>query len=271
MKFNKKHIASALTGIIVVIFIGAGLYDQPQVNNDRQTESQSSALLAEEAESTESEESNESESETESENEVNSETEESNAQNTETSEGESSGEENAAEEDTNSSTEVAEAENDSNPAQSESVTTSSAHNTNRNDDQNNNNQTTTSNQQATRNKKQETSRETSAAKQEVVQVVVDLSNINQGILSFSTNYEEGMTAMDATESAFRSSGVAYSVIGSGASAYMEGINNVYEFDHGPMSGWQVEVNDTHISNSAGAEPVYPDSHVYWYYTTDFTK
>lgn len=186
MNFNKKHITYALIGIIVAIFIGVGLYNQPQVNNDTPSKSQTSTLVAEK------EESNESKPQVGSENEADSEIE-------------------------------------------------------------------------------ETSRQNSDANQEVVQVVVDLSDINQGTLSLSINYEEGMTAMDATENALRSAGISYSVISSGASAYMEGINNVYEFDHGPTSGFQVEVNGSHSSNSADVQPVYPDSHVYWYYTTDFTK
>ena len=35
-------------------------------------------------------------------------------------------------------------------------------------------------------------------------------------------------------------GIPISVRGSGANAYVEGIANQFEFDHGPQSGWKVK-------------------------------
>lgn len=59
--------------------------------------------------------------------------------------------------------------------------------------------------------------------------------------------------------------------GSGAGAYVEGIDNLYEFDRGSESGWMYKVNDIFPDRSAGAWPVEPGDQLVWVYTKDLGK
>ncbi len=59
--------------------------------------------------------------------------------------------------------------------------------------------------------------------------------------------------------------------GQGATAYVEGIDNVYEFDRGQGSGWMYRVNGIFPDRGAGVVPLLPGDVVEWLYTTDLGK
>lgn len=56
--------------------------------------------------------------------------------------------------------------------------------------------------------------------------------------------------------------------GRGATAYVEGINNVYEFDRGQGSGWMYSVNGIFPDRGAGVVPLMAGDLVEWQYTTN---
>ncbi|MBC5636758.1 DUF4430 domain-containing protein [Ornithinibacillus sp. BX22] len=56
--------------------------------------------------------------------------------------------------------------------------------------------------------------------------------------------------------------------GQGATAYVEGIDNVYEFDRGSGSGWMYRVNGVFPDRGAGVVPLLPGDRVEWLYTTN---
>lgn len=56
--------------------------------------------------------------------------------------------------------------------------------------------------------------------------------------------------------------------GSGTSVYIQGINQIYEFDCGSLSGWMYSVNDTYVSLGAGAKTVIDGDEIRWQYTCD---
>lgn len=56
--------------------------------------------------------------------------------------------------------------------------------------------------------------------------------------------------------------------GQGATAYIEGIDNVYEFDRGQGSGWMYRVNGIFPDRGAGVVPLRAGDVVEWIYTTD---
>ncbi|WP_052345732.1 DUF4430 domain-containing protein [Paucisalibacillus sp. EB02] len=56
--------------------------------------------------------------------------------------------------------------------------------------------------------------------------------------------------------------------GQGATAYVEGIANVYEFDRGQGSGWMYRVNGIFPDRGAGVVPLLPGDRVEWLYTTN---
>lgn len=56
--------------------------------------------------------------------------------------------------------------------------------------------------------------------------------------------------------------------GRGATAYIEGIDNVYEFDRGQGSGWMYSVNGIFPDRGAGVVPLMAGDIVEWQYTTN---
>lgn len=59
--------------------------------------------------------------------------------------------------------------------------------------------------------------------------------------------------------------------GRGGTAYVEGIDNVYEFDRGQGSGWMFRVNGIFPDRGAGVVPLYAGDRVEWLYTTNLGK
>ena len=56
--------------------------------------------------------------------------------------------------------------------------------------------------------------------------------------------------------------------GQGASAYVQGLDNVYEFDRGQGSGWMYRVNGIFPDRGAGVVPLLDGDRVEWLYTTN---
>lgn len=54
-------------------------------------------------------------------------------------------------------------------------------------------------------------------------------------------------------------------------AYVEGIDNLYEFDHGAGSGWMYKVNGAFLDKGAGSYTVNPGDTIEWLYTLDLGR
>lgn len=52
------------------------------------------------------------------------------------------------------------------------------------------------------------------------------------------------------------------------SVYISGINYIYEFQYGDLSGWMCYVNGESISISCGEYIIHPNDHIEWLYTCD---
>lgn len=65
--------------------------------------------------------------------------------------------------------------------------------------------------------------------------------------------------------------IALEVSGSGRKVYVEGINDLYEFDKGATSGWLYQVNGSFPNKSAGNCAVASGDTVKWVYTLDMGK
>lgn len=85
------------------------------------------------------------------------------------------------------------------------------------------------------------------------------------------NIKDGDTAWDVTLQALKQAGIQFSTTGSGSGLYVQGINNLYEFDGGPNSGWHIRVDGQLISSSAGAYTIKENQTIHWNYTYDYTK
>jgi hypothetical protein len=85
------------------------------------------------------------------------------------------------------------------------------------------------------------------------------------------DYSEGDTVFDVLLKASKKEGFFVEYTGSGAMSYIEGIDNIYEFDYGPKSGWNFKLNGTTVSKSADIVKVKKDDQIEWVYLEDFTE
>ncbi|WP_163971600.1 DUF4430 domain-containing protein [Oceanobacillus halotolerans] len=83
--------------------------------------------------------------------------------------------------------------------------------------------------------------------------------------------KDGDTVLDVTQKIAKEKGIQLSVRGSNATAYMEGIDNLYEFDEGPLSGWLIRVDGVLIDRSTGDYPVEPGQSIQWIYTKNYLE
>ncbi len=80
----------------------------------------------------------------------------------------------------------------------------------------------------------------------------------------------GSTVFDATAYVLRQAKITFDYTGIGQSVYISGINGIYEFDYGAMSGWLYFVNDdtSQSSVSCGAYELKDGDSIRWIYTKD---
>jgi hypothetical protein len=95
----------------------------------------------------------------------------------------------------------------------------------------------------------------------------------KGTILSATKVEmkEGNTVLDVTLAILKQKGIPISVRGSGSSAYVEGIANLFEFDRGPLSGWTVNRNGAKLGQSSGAIQVKNGDSVQWIYTSNYEE
>ncbi|MDP4086495.1 MAG: DUF4430 domain-containing protein [Bacillota bacterium] len=93
---------------------------------------------------------------------------------------------------------------------------------------------------------------------------------DKGVILSSTkvSIKDGDTILDvlihATQSHSPKIQVDYS--GSGATAYVEGIDNIYEFDYGAKSGWLFKQNGVGLTKGAGISKIKAGDWIECYYT-----
>lgn len=89
------------------------------------------------------------------------------------------------------------------------------------------------------------------------------------ILKESTvSYQEGMTVIDALKQVTKQNKIQMETQGKGAYTYVQGIDNLYEFDGGPKSGWVYKVNGRAPGEGAGSYKVAAGDKIEWLYTLD---
>lgn len=80
--------------------------------------------------------------------------------------------------------------------------------------------------------------------------------------------QDNDTVFSVLARTLRKKGIQMEYQGSGSSVYVQGINNLYEMDRGPKSGWVYKVNGSYGTKSAGAASVKQDNIIEWVYTID---
>lgn len=97
-----------------------------------------------------------------------------------------------------------------------------------------------------------------------VKVVVDSSAVEGTPVSYdaSVTLDEGATAYDALQA----TGLSVNVTESSLGSYVSAVEGLAAGDHGDMSGWMYEVNDTEAEVAASAYVLSERDSVRWYYT-----
>ncbi|MFF2446451.1 DUF4430 domain-containing protein [Neobacillus sp. NPDC058068] len=84
--------------------------------------------------------------------------------------------------------------------------------------------------------------------------------------------KEGDTVLDVLIKMTREKKIPMSFRGgTGATAYVEGIDNLFEFDKGQGSGWMFRVNGIFPNRGAGVIPLLNGDRIEWLYTLDLGK
>jgi len=96
---------------------------------------------------------------------------------------------------------------------------------------------------------------------------------DDGVILDVTEFEiqDGDTVYDILLEATGTKKIHLETSGSADSVYVEGINNIYEFDFGDLSGWGYYVNGNAPSVSCGEYKLSADDKIQWLYTCDLGK
>jgi hypothetical protein len=107
---------------------------------------------------------------------------------------------------------------------------------------------------------------------QTVTITITAPEVKGTIVPVTTvEMHDGDTVLSVTQRTVKERGIQISVTGSGATAYVQGIDNLYEFDHGPLSGWEIFVDGKALDRSAGVYGVQPGQAIMLRYTKDYTK
>ncbi|MFC0211551.1 DUF4430 domain-containing protein [Paenibacillus chartarius] len=111
-----------------------------------------------------------------------------------------------------------------------------------------------------------------AAQEPTVEIGI-IGDDKKGTILASTQVEiqDGDTVIDVLRRITKAKKIQMETKGTGKSVYVEGIANLYEFDHGGKSGWLYRVNGKFPSVSAGAYPISKGDKIEWLYTKDLGK
>lgn len=109
-------------------------------------------------------------------------------------------------------------------------------------------------------------------KKETAMVTLSIRDNGTMILSKTTvELQEGDTVFAVLARTVKNKGIQMEYTGSGQSVYVQGINNLYEMDRGPLSGWRYSVNGALATRSAGVVKLSKGDKVEWRYTNDYKK
>ncbi|SFB55738.1 protein of unknown function [Cohnella sp. OV330] len=108
-------------------------------------------------------------------------------------------------------------------------------------------------------------------KAEITLSIVGDSDTGTILSPAAVELKSGDSVLDVLKRATRSRKMQMEYQGSGAAVYVEGIDNLYEFDKGAKSGWLFRVNGDFPGKSAGAYKLKAGDVVEWLYTLDMGK
>lgn len=105
------------------------------------------------------------------------------------------------------------------------------------------------------------------AKKVTLSVYGPISEGNAALINHaSVTIDDGETVLAVLKRLTGQQGMPLSYRGIGASAYVKGINGLFEFDKGPQSGWLYRVNGVFSNQSCGVYHVKSGDVIDWLYT-----
>ncbi|MCI9625703.1 MAG: DUF4430 domain-containing protein [Clostridia bacterium] len=108
--------------------------------------------------------------------------------------------------------------------------------------------------------------------EKVVYLSVEIPSDSTSVISrTAVALEDGDTAYTVLRRVAKEAGIPVVASGGSKSPYVEGIDNLFEFDRGAGSGWMVEVNGNFVQRSAGQMKLNAGDEVRWIYTLELGK
>lgn len=98
-------------------------------------------------------------------------------------------------------------------------------------------------------------------------VTISITGIDSIIGQGSVIIKDEMSVYDVLNSFAKEKGITLKTSGFGQIIYIQGINGLNEFDHGPQSGWLYKVNGVQPNAGAGRYNVKDGDHIEWIYST----
>ncbi len=108
-----------------------------------------------------------------------------------------------------------------------------------------------------------------ASQTQTVSIAITGPTENDIILApTSVDYREGQTVFEVLLAVTRENNIQTDFSGNNKTAYVKGINNLYEFDMGGTSGWLYSVNGAYPKISCGAYMLKSGDSIQFEYTTE---
>lgn len=101
--------------------------------------------------------------------------------------------------------------------------------------------------------------------------IVGPKDVGTILESTSVEIEDGFTVFDVLKKVTKDKKIQMEFSGRKSNVYVQGINNIYEFDNGPESGWIYRVNDNIPQVSCGGYSIKENDNIEWLYTTDLGR
>lgn len=85
------------------------------------------------------------------------------------------------------------------------------------------------------------------------------------------HFNQGDSVYDVLEKTMKEEGILMEASFTGNVAYIEGIDNLYEFECGDLSGWMYCVNGEYSNVGCNSYKVKKGDHIEWHYSCDLGK
>lgn len=101
--------------------------------------------------------------------------------------------------------------------------------------------------------------------------IVGPKDVGTILESTKVEIEDDFTVFDALKKVTKDKKIQMEFSGRKSNVYIQGINNIYEFDNGPESGWVYRVNGDVYQGGCGGYSIKENDNIEWLYTTDLGK